>query len=385
MHLSKTGLWLTAFVFDRGFGLRSAAPTSGTARLSSGGLDSRAARRTRPLELMSRALPSRTRRLLRYPWRPRARHRTRATAPPSPLPASTMKMMPGSRTRRRRTRARKTAPKTPALNPKRPGMQMPGNRIRSRADAGASEPAIRVRGARFRGVRRGHPRRRRESTPVRPTPCARTPAPPSTPARRRTPGPPGTLLAVARPLPCTSALCAASGANSVQCTNNAAGKRGLHARPRRSSVARDIAQGNPIVGGAAPAPKAAAPSFVQGSCYVCLNFKGCLDDNGCGDTGNECGDAPDRSRAVRRARATGPVHRDAQPHSRHRLPGRLGASPVPPPSRLRSPSASGYCGGNHAGLDVLHGGHQHQRLVRRRGGGRRLFGFAFSATTRTSS
>jgi hypothetical protein len=88
---------------------------------------------------------------------------------------------------------------------------------------------------------------------------------------------------------CTTTPCAASGSNSVQCPGTT--NDGVCTATEAAIVARDIAQGNLVAGQLAPFTSTLTTAD-QGSCYACLNYKSCLDDNN-GDTGNECADAPD--------------------------------------------------------------------------------------------
>jgi hypothetical protein len=92
------------------------------------------------------------------------------------------------------------------------------------------------------------------------------------------------------PTPCTTAPCAASGANSVQCPGSATND-GVCTATEAAIVAHDIAQGNLDATGQLKAYVSAANN---GSCYTCLNTKSCLDDNQM-DVGSECADTPDLS------------------------------------------------------------------------------------------
>jgi hypothetical protein len=86
------------------------------------------------------------------------------------------------------------------------------------------------------------------------------------------------------PTPCTTAPCAASGANSVQCPGSATND-GVCTATEAVIVANDIQKGN-VQGGQLLTG--------TGSCYSCLTAKGCLDDNN-SDVGNECADTGDLS------------------------------------------------------------------------------------------
>lgn len=92
------------------------------------------------------------------------------------------------------------------------------------------------------------------------------------------------------PTACTTAPCAASGPNSVQCFQSPTGD-GVCTATEALIVARDIAQGNTTAAGQLKPFVSAANS---GSCYTCLNANSCLDDNQ-QDVGNECSDAADLS------------------------------------------------------------------------------------------
>ncbi|MGO9833228.1 MAG: hypothetical protein ACLP1X_03345 [Polyangiaceae bacterium] len=78
------------------------------------------------------------------------------------------------------------------------------------------------------------------------------------------------------PTPCTTAPCAASGSNSVQCTGSTGG---VCTPTEALIVTEDIAQSK-VTGSTLNAAT---------SCYLCLESNGGLDDTG-GDHGNECGD-----------------------------------------------------------------------------------------------
>jgi hypothetical protein len=95
------------------------------------------------------------------------------------------------------------------------------------------------------------------------------------------------------PTACTSAPCAASGANSVQCVNSATSD-GVCTPTEALIVTRDIANGNIDATGQL---KPFVSATNSGSCYTCLNAKACLDDNQ-QDVGNECADTPDLSGAA---------------------------------------------------------------------------------------
>jgi hypothetical protein len=84
------------------------------------------------------------------------------------------------------------------------------------------------------------------------------------------------------PTPCTTAPCAASGANSVQCPGSATND-GVCTATEAVIVANDIKKGNVQAGQLLTG---------TGSCYSCLTAKGCLDDNN-SDVGNECADTGD--------------------------------------------------------------------------------------------
>jgi hypothetical protein len=91
------------------------------------------------------------------------------------------------------------------------------------------------------------------------------------------------------PTACTTAPCASTGPNSVQCPGSAA-NNGVCTATEAAIVAKDIAKGNLTAGQLKPYVSAAN----NGSCYTCLNAKSCLDDNQM-DVGSECADAPDLS------------------------------------------------------------------------------------------
>jgi hypothetical protein len=88
------------------------------------------------------------------------------------------------------------------------------------------------------------------------------------------------------PTACTTAPCASTGPNSVQCPNSPTSD-GVCTPTEAAIVAKDIAAGNLTGGQLNPFVSAAN----NGSCYSCLNTKACLDDNAM-DTGNECADSP---------------------------------------------------------------------------------------------
>jgi hypothetical protein len=177
------------------------------------------------------------------------------------------------------------------------------------------------------------------------------------------------------PTACTSAPCAASGPNSVQCPNNAAGN-GVCTPTEALLVARDIAQGNLTSAGQLKLASGSGASFVQGSCYSCLNFKDCLDGNG-GDTGNECGDSPDLSTGAAGsgvgqciATLTCILGTDCQ-----------GAGGIAGTSAVAAQESVGlcYCGGNNPGSTCLTAGTNTNGLcVTQEATG---FGFAFSDNT----
>ncbi len=177
------------------------------------------------------------------------------------------------------------------------------------------------------------------------------------------------------PTACTSAPCAASGPNSVQCPNNAAGN-GVCTPTEALLVARDIAQGNLTSAGQLKLASGSGASFVQGSCYSCLNFKDCLDGNG-GDTGNECGDSPDLSTGAAGsgvgqciATLTCILGTDCQ-----------GAGGIAGTSATAAQETVGlcYCGGNNPGSTCLTAGTNTNGLcVTQEATG---FGFAFSDNT----
>ncbi len=177
------------------------------------------------------------------------------------------------------------------------------------------------------------------------------------------------------PTACTSAPCAASGPNSVQCPNNTAGN-GVCTPTEALIVARDIAQGNLTAAGQLKPSSGTGPSFVQGSCYTCLNFKDCLDGNG-GDTGNECGDSPDLSTGAVGsgvgqciATLTCILNTDCQ-----------GAGGIAGTSAVAAQETVGlcYCGGNNPGSTCLTAGTNTNGLcVTQEAAG---FGFAFSDNT----
>jgi hypothetical protein len=91
------------------------------------------------------------------------------------------------------------------------------------------------------------------------------------------------------PTPCTSAPCAASGPNSVQCPNSPT-SNGVCTPTEAALATKDINAGN-LSGGQLIAFANTTTLAGQGSCYTCLNAKACLDDNAM-DTGNECADSP---------------------------------------------------------------------------------------------
>jgi hypothetical protein len=91
------------------------------------------------------------------------------------------------------------------------------------------------------------------------------------------------------PTSCTSAPCAASGPNSVQCPNSPTSD-GVCTPTEATIATKDINAGN-LTGGQLNAFVNTTTTAGQGSCYTCLNAKACLDDNAM-DTGNECADSP---------------------------------------------------------------------------------------------
>ncbi len=199
--------------------------------------------------------------------------------------------------------------------------------------------------------------------------------PPDTGAPPPDTGAPPPDTGSATPTACTSAPCAASGANSVQCPNNTAGN-GVCTPTEALIVARDIAQGNLTATGQLKLASGSGASFVQGSCYSCLNFKDCLDGNG-GDTGNECGDSPDVSGGATGsgvgqciATLTCILSTDCQ-----------GAGGIAGTSATAAQETVGlcYCGGNNPGSTCLTAGTNTNGLcVTQEATG---FGFAFSDNT----
>ncbi len=87
-------------------------------------------------------------------------------------------------------------------------------------------------------------------------------------------------------LPCTTAV----QTGCVQCTGNASddvdGGTPLCTPTEAQIIASDVQKG--LIDAAGPVP-AYVSGQTGGSCYACLNAKGCLDDN-LGDTGQECED-----------------------------------------------------------------------------------------------
>jgi hypothetical protein len=88
---------------------------------------------------------------------------------------------------------------------------------------------------------------------------------------------------------CTQSPCGASGPNSVLCDGNTGSNEpaGVCSPTEAVFVDRDIAAGNLT---ATNQLKPYVPSTKTGSCYECLVFDDCIDDDIYGDTGKECGD-----------------------------------------------------------------------------------------------
>jgi hypothetical protein len=91
------------------------------------------------------------------------------------------------------------------------------------------------------------------------------------------------------PTPCTSVPCTASGPNSVECDGNTGmnAPAGVCTPTEVRLVDRDVKNGNLTPAGQL---KPYAPATKTGSCYECMVFNDCIDDDVNGDSGNECAD-----------------------------------------------------------------------------------------------
>jgi hypothetical protein len=91
------------------------------------------------------------------------------------------------------------------------------------------------------------------------------------------------------PSPCTTSPCAASGPNSVECDGNMGmnAPTGVCTPTEVRLVDRDIRNGNLTAAGQL---KPYILSTKTGSCYECMVFNDCIDNDVNGDTGKECAD-----------------------------------------------------------------------------------------------
>jgi hypothetical protein len=100
---------------------------------------------------------------------------------------------------------------------------------------------------------------------------------------------PDAAIDASGPSPCTTSPCAVSGPNSVKCDGNTGMNEpaGVCSPTEAFLVSRDIAKKNLTAAGQLTPY---VPLTKTGSCYECMVYNDCIDDDTNGDTGKECGD-----------------------------------------------------------------------------------------------